>query len=264
MNDASTADGRVQDRPTDAEPFFPSEGTFNAVVPLSEIDRAPIPAPLARVDAANVGKPSEAAWARKTHRARGKEEEETTLVPTRAGGAQRARRSWAVTAAVITLSIAAGLASGTYLIWSAQHASKTQPSAQVAAEAPSLPPTTNTTPVPVAEQVEAVAKVEQVKEAVKDEKPREVVKVEKSDEAAHASKQAPPLRTTNEPRAERAARAAEAREVAPAPKPARIPSSTTPRPRVATAEKQPPAPARTVPVSSPPPSDKSRKVIQWP
>jgi hypothetical protein len=260
MIDASTADGREQDRPNDAEPFFPSEGTFNAVVPLSEIGRAPVPAPLVRTDAADVGKPAEAVWAREAHRA-GVKEEETTLVPTRAG-VRGVRRSWVVPAAVITLSVAAGLASGTYLIWSSQRAPQAQSSAQAATEAPSLPP------APVAEQKEAVAKVEQVKEPVKDEKPREVAKAEKSDEAAPAPKHEPPLRTTNEPRAERATRnATEAREVTPAPKPARSQSAAAPRPRVVIAAKQPPAPAtseRNLPISSPPSNAKSRKVIQWP
>ncbi|MDT5271628.1 MAG: hypothetical protein QOH49_3814 [Acidobacteriota bacterium] len=262
MNNASTADGRGQDRPNEAEPFFPSEGSFNTVVPLSEIGRAPVPAPLVPVDPADVGRPAEAAWARKAHRAGWKDEEETTLIPGRAGAARGVRQSWAVTAAVITLSVAAGLVSGTYLIWSAQHAPLAQTSAQVTVEAPSLPP------APVVEQVEAVAKVEKVKEAVKDEKAVEVTKVEKPVEVAHAPKEALPSRPTTAPRAERATRdAAEAREITPSPKPARSQSAASPRPRVTTAEKQPPAPtapARSLPVSSPPPSAKSRKVIQWP
>lgn len=262
MNNASTADGRGQERPDEAEPFFPSEGSFNTVVPLSEIGRAPVPAPLVPVDAGNVGRPAEAAWARKAHRAGWKDEEETTLIPGGAGGVRRGRQSWAVTAAVIILSVAAGLASGTYLIWSAQHAPLAQTSAQVAAEAPSLPP------APVVEQVEAVTKVEKVKESPKDEKAGEVAKAEKPVEVAPAPKEAPPSRPATAPRAERATRdAAEARETAPAPKPARSQSAASSRPRVTTVEKQSPAPtapARGLPVSSPPPSAKSRKVIQWP
>src|SRR5215207_3801453 len=113
MNNASTADGRGQDGPNDAEPFFPSEGTFNAVVPLSEVGRAPVvPAPLAPVGAAGVGNPAEPAWARDGHRAGLEEEEETTLVPARRGGARGtteagARRSRVFPAAVIALSITA-------------------------------------------------------------------------------------------------------------------------------------------------------------
>lgn len=271
MIDASTPDGRGQDRPNDAEPFFPSEGSFNTVVPLSEVGRAPAPSPLVRTKAADSGKPAEAAWAREAHRAGLKEEEETTLVPARSGGVRGARRSWVVTAAVITLSVAAGLASGTYLIWSSQRAPQAQTSAQAAPEAPSLPPAPapEATPAPVAEQVEAVTKVEQVNEPVKDERPREVAKAEKSDEVARAPKHEPPLRANDAPRAERATRAeAEAREVTAAPKPARSQSPAPARTRVVTAERRPPATppssARSLPISSPPPSAKSRKVIQWP
>ncbi len=258
MNNASTPDGRGQDRPNDAEPlpFFPSEGSFNAVVPLSELGQTP--APLVPFDAADVGKPAEAAWAREAHRARPNEEDET-LVPSRARRARRARPSWLVTASVIVLSVAAGLASGTYLIWSAQRAPEAQASAPSAAEAPSLPP------APVAEQLEADRNVEPANEPVRVEKPREVAKTERTDEVAPAPKSEPHARTPGAPRAERSARTvAEPKETTPAPKPApprRAPSSA----RLTTAEQQPPAtPARTLPVSSPPPSAKSKKVIQWP
>jgi hypothetical protein len=252
MNNASTPDGRGQDRPNDAGPFFPSEGSFNPVVPLSELGHAP--AALTSVEAADVGLPVEAAWAREEYRARRagpKEEEETTLVPARARGA---RQPWAVTAAVIALSVLAGLASGTYLIWSSQRA-------PVAAEAPGLPP------APAPAQGEADRNVEKVDEPARAEQPGEVAKAEQPDAVAHAPRREPPVRTADAPRAERTARAvAEPRELTPAPKPTRAQSApTTTRPRLATAEKQPPAPAeRTAPVSSPPPSAKPKKVIQWP
>src|SRR5215207_7884236 len=101
MNNASTPGGRGQERPNDAGPFFPSEGSFNPVVPLSELEHAP--APLPAVDAADVGRPAEAAWAREEYRASraGPKDEETTLVPARTRGE---RRPWAVTAVVIALS----------------------------------------------------------------------------------------------------------------------------------------------------------------
>jgi hypothetical protein len=264
MNNASTADGPGQDVPQDAEPFFPSEGTFNAVVPLSEVGRAP--APLPPVDAAA----AESAWARDGHRAALKEEEEeTTLVPARRGGARGttvpgARRSRVFPAAVIALSITAGLASGSYFIWSSQRAPAAQQTApsdaatRVEAEAPTLQPANAATPAPVVEEVEADAKAGRADEAAKAEKAGEVVKAEKSPE---------PARVAPTPRAARPARAAaaEVREVTPAPKPARSQSAPTPRPRVTTAERRPPRPtARTLPISSPPPSAKSKKVIQWP
>lgn len=264
MNHASTPDGRGQDRPNDAEPFFPSEGSFSTVVPLSEIGRAP--ASLPRVNAADVGRPAEAAWAREEHRARRaarKDEEETTLVPARAR-ARRPRQSWAVTASVIVLSVAAGLASGTYLIWSSQRPTEAQMPPPVAAEAPSLPP------APVAEPQTANTEVEKVQEAVAEEKPREVAKAEKSDAPAPAPapkpEPQPPARTSNATRAERPARAvAEPKETTPAPKPTRTQSAAPARTRLTTAGQRPSAPPRrTVPVSSPPPSAKSKKVIQWP
>ncbi|MFL6337307.1 MAG: hypothetical protein ACJ754_28745 [Pyrinomonadaceae bacterium] len=255
MNNAPTPDGRGQDRPNDAEPLFPSEGSFNPVVPLSEVGHGP--APLTHVNPADVGKPAEAAWAREAHRARLKEEE--TLVPARAARARRARQSWFAAAAVIALSVVAGLASGTYLIWSSQRAHEAQTPARVEAEAPSLPP------APAVEQEKAVAKVERPNESAKVEKPSEVAKAEKPEEVSHAPKPAQPPQPA--PRTERPTRAAaEPKEVA-APQPARVRSAASSRPRVTTAEKRPPAPQtaeRTPPISSPPPTAKSRKVIQWP
>jgi hypothetical protein len=248
MNNASTPDGRGQDRPNDAELFFPSEGSFNPVVPLSELGYAPPPLP--PVEAADVGQPAEADWAREAYRAGLKEEEERTLVPARAGGARQPR---AGTAAVIALSVAAGLVSGTYLIWSSQRA-------PVAAEAPSPPP------APVAEQGAAEKNVEQVNEPARAAQPGEVAKAEQPGEVAPAPKQETPVRTSSAARAERPARAvAEPQESTPAPKPARTRNAPPARPRLTTAEKRPPAPAeRTLPVSSPPPSARSKKVIQWP
>jgi hypothetical protein len=247
MNNASTPDGRGQDRPNDAELFFPSEGSFNPVVPLSELGYAPPPLP--PVEAADVGQPAEAAWARDAHRA-GLKEEERTLVPARAGGARQPRVG---TAAVIALSVAAGLVSGTYLIWSSQRA-------PVVAEAPGLPP------APVAERGEATKSVEQVNEPARAAPPGEVAKAVRPGEVAPAPKQEPPVRTSSAPRAARPARAvAEPKVSTPAPKPARTQSDAPARPRLTTAERRPPAPAgRTLPVSSPPPSARSKKVIQWP
>lgn len=247
MNNASTPDGRGQDRPHDAKPFFPSEGSFNPVVPLSEIGHA---SPLfPTVGAADVGRPAEAAWAREAHRARSKEDEET-LVPSRARRSRGARPSWLVTASVIVLSVTAGLASGVYLVWSSQRAPEAQAPAAVAAEAPSLPPA----------PVEADKRVEPSNEPTGDLKPREVAKAESPNEVAHASKPEPPARVPSPPRA-----AAEPKAVTPAPQPARTQSAPPSRPRPTTAEKQPPAtPARTLPVSSPPPSARSKSVIQWP
>ena len=251
MNDTPTPGGRGPEGTQDAEPLFPSEGSFNSVVPLSEIGEAHGFPPLRPVDPADVGRPAEAAWAREAHRAKLKEEE--TLVPVRAGGARGARPSWVTTAAVIALSVAAGLASGTYLIWSAQRPPEPQRSPHVTAEAPTLQPAPShaATPAPVAE------KVERVNEAAEGESSDEVVKAERPREGA---------RPAPTPRAERVTRAVEAREVTPAPRPARTQSATSSRtrPTAVVQPTQPPPSARSLPISSPPPTATSKKVIQWP
>jgi hypothetical protein len=257
LSNAPTPEGRGPERPNDTEPLFPSEGPFNPVVPLSEIDDAPAPLTLPAVDPADVGKPAEAAWAREAHRA-GRKEEEETLVAPRAARAPRGRPSWLAPAVVIAVSVVAGLASGTYLIWSSQRAAEPQRSAQAAPEAPppQPAPTTAATPAPVLEKAEASdesAKVERSNESATVERSNEVVKVEKPREAA---------RPAPTPRAD-----AEAREVKPAPKPARTQSAAQARSRVTTAERRPPAPPsteRALPISSPPPTARSKKVIQWP
>jgi hypothetical protein len=256
MDNAATPDGRGQERPHDAQPLFPSEGAFNPVVPLSEIDGARAPAPLVPVDPADVGKPAEAEWAREAHRAGRKEDEEATLVPSRARRPRAARPSWFVTAGVIALSVAAGLASGAYLIWSSQRDAAPPVPAQVAAEAPApqtAPPSAAPTPAPVVEKVEAA---------------NESAKVEKSDEVIKAESPREAARPSPTPRAERPARAAaEENAVTREPRPARTQSAPQARPRPATAERRPPASpssARALPISTPPPAAKSKKVIQWP
>lgn len=265
MNNAPTADGGGTEAPRDAEPFFPSEGTFNAVVPLSDIEGEPTRAPLVPVDAADVGQPSEAAWAREAHRAALKDEEETTLVPKRRPVATGGRPAWFVPAVVIWLSIMAGLFSGVYLIRSTQRAAVSPTPAQVAAETPSLPPAAAPTPAPVVEEVRAEAEVEKVSEPAAGDKSGEVAKAESPREAARPAAADEPTPSRPAPPTRTARAAAEAREVAPAPKPVRAESATPARTRAtAAAKRQPATPARTLPVSDPPPSAKSRKVIQWP
>ena len=126
MNDASTAGDRERpdESSTDDEEsgsylLFPAEGNFSAVVPLSEVGDTPpslINTPIRRVTAESLVTRAEA-----RERARDDREEET-LVPVRAArGANalrpaRVRASWAVMAAALTLSVAAGLAAGVYLV----------------------------------------------------------------------------------------------------------------------------------------------------
>ncbi|HLM59076.1 MAG TPA: hypothetical protein VK422_23430, partial [Pyrinomonadaceae bacterium] len=86
---ASGAEGRGQVGRGEAEPFFPSEGNFNAVVPLS-------------------GRGEE------------EQEDETTLVPARVArrsahephARKRVEQSWAILAAAVVLSAVAGAAAG--------------------------------------------------------------------------------------------------------------------------------------------------------
>ena len=278
MNNASTGDARGADRPTDAEPFFPSEGPFSTVVPLSEVGRAPA----VRGGGADAGKPAEAEWARAADRAeRAHAGEEETLVParTRRGRAAAARgpradegrRSLAVTTLVLLLSVAAGVASGAYLLSSSgrfpearQPAPPRVEEAQVAAEAPAAEaaPTFAAPPPPEAAGGRADADAEKAGEAEK------VEKVEKTNGVVSAPREtrAAPAEPV---RAQRPARAsAEAAVVAPAPKPAPSRAPAPPPPRTVTrAQRRPPAAVSsggTLPVSSPPPSARSKKVIQWP
>ena len=126
MNDASTAGDRehpdepvTNDEESGSHLLFPAEGNFSAVVPLSEVGDTPaslINAPMRRVSAENLITRAEA-----RERARDDREEET-LVPARAARKANASRparvsaSWAVMAAALTLSVAAGLAAGVYLV----------------------------------------------------------------------------------------------------------------------------------------------------
>jgi hypothetical protein len=272
----------------EAEPFFPSEGTFSAVVPLSEIGPSPVTL------REGSGEPAEAAWAVVAHRAGAKEEEET-LVPRRGRGASYApagdgpRQSWAVTAVAIALSVVAGVAAGGYLVWTSQlvaekrleHRAAEPAAPQVAAEvpAPAEPapaPEAQPSPDPAPDVAEAKATEAKATEAkaaeAKAEEPREVARAPKVNPpaadlaaTAHAA-EAPRRRAAEpEPRAERAPRA-EAREAAPAPRPAAARAAAT-RTREAAAERRataPPERQRTLPVSSPPPSAKANKVIRWP
>lgn len=290
MNNAPTAGGRGPGGPQEAEPLFPSEGAFNTVVPLSEVGRAPAHAPLKRVDPADAGQPSEAAWARARHSEGSKDEEEATLVPARrtrgarrAAGAAGARPPWVATAVVLILSVSAGLASGAYLLWSsgggaasrqadtpaAPVAPATQDQAQVeAAEATSLPPASAPTPVPPAAESAGVSEAGKVKEVEKERESGEVARSTKAatpaaERAARTAAAPPPVSTSGS-----STRAAAApRAVAPEPKPARVQPAAPARTRATTAARRTPAPAapaRTLPVSSPPPSARTKKVIQWP
>lgn len=263
MKNASRADGREHDEHAKAEPLFPSDGRFKAVVPLSQLD-------------------DEAAPTREAL-ASDEPEEETTLVPARRSRARlphtpRAKRgieqSWPFLAAVLTLSVVSGLAAGAYMIRSLRpsetHSAGT-PAAGVAAEsveksagtkpaaAPPAPPASAPAPqteqnrlaaLPVAGEAsdEPDVKVESINGAARPRK-------SSTDEDELAADRA----EVTKPRTRTRARAAEDAE--PAPKLTRADAGPRRPERPARAAA---SPERNLPISSPPPSAKSRKVIQWP
>lgn len=248
----------------EAEPLFPSEGTFSAVVPLSQVREERVAAD----DSATASDPTPE-----------KSDEEATLVPTRLSPAQRTGRAatrdaktkrgsrhWLATAAAVLLSVTAGVAAGAYMVWTRQArppvtraadvAPPTQPAPQAA---PTEPTQATATDTPKASAPSAeVVKVEREDVA---KTPAEVGKPEpaprrEAESERHASE--------SEQRASRRARA-HAETADAAPKPAR--AASAPRRQASPARTRPnttAAAGRTLPVSSPPPTSRSRTVIQWP
>lgn len=214
-----------------APAFFPAEGTFSAVVPLSELNE---PAALEIVRDAD-GRESEAQEAATVVRAR----VSPAPSPPRPGGRRRkvARQSWAFTLVVLGLSVFAGLLAGTSLLGSKRFAERRRPAPPDAAGAPAaaarLPETS-----PPAEREPEAASGASVVTIAEDDSSAESNAVRPSSLAAGVK----PGDARRNAGAGRRARRAEGR----------APTSSTP-------ESSPP-------VLSPTPSDKSEKskVIQWP
>jgi hypothetical protein len=253
-----------------ADVFFPSEGTFSAVVPLSQVRGGRV----SSRDAAAVAH---------------EEPEETTLVPSRVSPSARARRApetrrrgrhWLAMTAAVALSVFAGLAVGAYMVWSGQTrraqtpvttavdagaptqaaTEAPQPSPSVATSAPEVVAATSAPEVATADT--AVVKVERAEAS----EPARKAEPTASPAVTRASAAEPVSRRAAEPERRAAVRErAKADEESPAPKPA--PREAAPRRQATPTRTRPPATAangRALPVSSPPPSAKSRTVIQWP
>jgi hypothetical protein len=292
MSNASTASGReeadARDIEESGEPIlFPHEGNFSAVVPLSEVGDAPVSHPAAIV----YGEDAESFIARRAARNSQDEHEEVTLVPGRVGRStvtfrtRFVRPSWPVTIAALTLSLAAGLTAGIYLIKSVR-AVEIQPPAAVAesvsteavdatvapvpqptvvpSESPLTPSTTSATNT----DADVTAHVGNVEARL--DKTGSDLSIPKRGPTADApsvhsrrSTEASPARATlNEQPSERPDRKGPPVTSNP---PARREAVATRRATVAAG--RPPVlrtPERSLPVSLPPAATKSKKVIQWP
>ncbi|MDT7690015.1 MAG: hypothetical protein QOE46_2774 [Acidobacteriota bacterium] len=319
MTNAPETQGRKPGEQTDAAPFFPSEGRFSTVVPLSQVGETQAASSEAQASSL------EAQASSSKSAGEPEEHEETTLVPARTGhahglsaarasagsisvahaGAAYALRpkgftqSWPVTTVAVVLSVVAGLIAGAYLVGSKRAVEMRRPvvndatAEQVAtgvaasesattdaqtsqpapdSAVPSLTAETASTSAPAAHDVadnEANAKAETEDAATRAPKaaPRT------ASDAAHTLEAEPTVRRTinADPRPERTARAAvaEERNTPPATRLTQRDNAaaTTTSRRAQVAERRAPAPVvveRNVPVSAPPASSKSRKVIQWP
>ena len=240
---ASGAEGRGRGGRGGGEQFFPSEGNFSPVVPLSEGDA--------------------------------EEQDETTLVPARVARRPahepHARRgfeqSWAFLAAAVVLSAVAGAAAGIYVLkWQspAETVRTNQPAEAEATEpAAAAPAPQPSEPAPQPERDTLADKSVPPAPPEVTASPREAeTKVERVNTSArppNASRQA----AEDEPRAERTTRAPRQESTAAAaPKPQR--AEAAPR----RAERNTPAtvnpPERPSLVTSPPPSANPKKVIKWP
>jgi hypothetical protein len=275
--------------------LFPPEGNFNAVVPLSEIDtdsESPVTAP-AFVPTNN----SLGVHARVREREHD-ETEEATLVPVRTARTASPSRtttrrpSWPVMITALALSLAAGLAAGVYLIKSNMPVEIQAPASMtdtVAHDAASAAETGDSQPTQVASESrpEAEPQAETSEVRSKPETNLDAVSTavndDVRDEKTSRDLPAPKRLTATDAPSGRVGRTHETSPAKPAAaertpeRPARkaTPSTTkTPAPpetvrtRRATsvAERTPVlrAPERSLPVSSPPSSAKSKRVIQWP
>jgi hypothetical protein len=284
---------------TDEALFFPSEGTFSTVVPLSKINDE-----LASSrNTSTASEPSEAVERVNVHavkmepapeelKQQGQEQhehEETTLVPMRASHVrslrttpalrpQAVRRSWLVTTVALVLSSIAGLVAGAYLIRAKQSVESQSnatlieaaaPTAEVATQVPDSQPA-KTTPNPQTSQSapqllepSATTEHDRTTEPESSSSNRRALnastRIDIAERVEHTARLERPSRTPGG-----------ASDNSPATKPAQRDAASTQRARIMKEHQSVEhssaavAPPRSFPVSSPPPSAKSRKVIQWP
>lgn len=247
--------------------FFPPVGNFNAVVPLSEIDADSKP----RVTAPASLPPAESRVARATVRRHEQDEqEEPTLVPARAARISQALRpsagrpSWPVMIAALTLSLMAGLAAGVYLIKSVKPVELQAPAAMTEAaphDTTAAPETSESQPTQVASESRPEARP-QAESNLDASAPDVVVEVssEKTNRGLTAPKRATAAVAERTP--ERPARRATPSTADTPAQPEAVRSR-----RVTSAGERAPVQRtteRSLPVSPPPSSAKSKRVIQWP
>jgi hypothetical protein len=285
--DAIRAQGSAEDDviadegQTDSPPiFFPADGEIRPVVPLSEIagtQGAGETTPLAK---ASTGEPRslKGARAKVSQRAldeQNDDQDETTLVPARPrratllpdGPAPRPKgiwQSWPVMLIALALSAVAGLSAGAYLIESRQPVATKQSMPQLSEPSISTEPESATASVADVETgVEADAKAEKVIGG--DSAPKPSPKDAASLRAPVAGPSSHRIAIV-EARPERAVhRVGRGVDRSIAERPAQRDAATATRVRIKERPSATPAPPKhSLPVSSPPPSAKSKKVIQWP
>ena len=277
---SASAGGTADGEQTDAPPiFFPADEEIHPVVPLSEIggaQRARETTPLAQADADD-SEPHESARAEVSQTARDEQDDtpdETTLVPARLSRAtpqpatsavwpKRAWQSWAVPLVALALSVVAGLIAGAYLIESRWSAATEQSASQLPEPSPPAGPESATArPAPANTDGDADAKAEKVnvEESAPKPTPRDAASLR-----AHVAEPPPPRVVIAEARPERSTHTAgRGVDRSTAERPAQRDAATTTRARATERPSSTPAPKQSLLVSSPPPSAKSKKVIQWP
>lgn len=256
--------------------FFPPDGEIRAVIPLTEIDdarRAGATTPPAKVGEAET-EPGEDARPEVSRPASGKQDdapEETTRVPARAARAAAPRaghamrpkgrsQSWAVPLVVLALSLVAGLVAGTYLMKSVRPAATRQPATEAPAATTPVGPEPVSAPVaPAVADGGAEATVEARKVARPIPKPvaREVAGTPAPDAEPLSRRDA-----SSGESLERAARKSVERSTAGSHARGGEAAAMT---RTRGAERASSGPPKhSLPISPPPPSADSKKVIQWP